>query len=231
VSAPKATGRLAGRLWLLSAVSGGFGLMYIRTGILVSGDATATAANIHAHEPMFRAAIVAGLAAQVFWLFLALTLFHLFKDVSRRASMVLLVSATLTVGLSFVNALNFFSALLVLGDASYLNVFSPDQRDAAAMVLMRLANSAGQGLLEVFWTPFYFSFGWLVLRSGALPRFFGWALGAGSLLFAVNVLQKFLLPSFYPAQVTQLAMLGGVVSALPTMVWLLVRGATAPNVR
>jgi hypothetical protein len=43
--------------------------------------------------------------------------------------------------------------------------------------------------------------------------------------FALNVLQKFLLPAFYPAIFTQLAMLGGALGGIPTIFWLLIRGA------
>ncbi len=217
--------RLAGLLWFMSAATGGWGLFYIRTYVIVPGDATATAGNLTASEFLFRAALVSNLFAQVFLFFLGISLFHIFKEVNRRLATVLLASAITTVGIAVVNTLNHFGALLALGQADFLKVFSNEQLNALAFFFLRLANSYGQGLLEIFWAPFYFSLGLLIIRSRFLPKIFGILLmimGAG---FALNVLQKFLFPAFYPAIFTQLAMLGGALGGIPTIFWLLIRGA------
>ena len=224
MNSSKNTARLAGLLWLLSTAAGGFGLIYIRSNILVPGDAAATAGNIIAAESLYRAAIVSSLFSQIFMFFLGLTLFHLFKEVNKRLATVLVASVIIAVTIAFANSLNHFGALLVLGQADYLNVFSAEQLDAIAMTLIRLANSAGQGLLEIFWAPYYFSFGLLTIRSRFLPKVFGILLmimGAG---FAINVFEKFLFPQFYPALFSQLAMLGGALGGIPTMLWLLIKG-------
>lgn len=93
------------------------------------------------------------------------------------------------------------------------------------MIFLRLSNSFGQGLLEIFWVPYYFSFGLLIIRSRFLPKIFGIMLIVASLGFAVNILDKFLIPQFYPAAFTQLAMTLSALSVLPTMFWLLIKGA------
>jgi hypothetical protein len=221
------TGRLAGLFWLLSALTGGFGLLYIRSNVLVSGDAAATAANIAASEFMFRAAVVSGLLSQVFWFLLGLTLFHLFKDVNKRLATLLLASVMIFVGIAVLNTLNYFGVLLILSRPEFLNVFNNQQLDALALFLMRLANGSGQALVEIFWVPFYVSFGLLILRSGYLPRLFGILLLIAGVFFGLNILQKFLVPQFYPALFTQLATLGGAVSGISTILWLLIRGSNA----
>jgi hypothetical protein len=104
----KKQGRLAGLLWFLCALTGAFGLIYIRSNVLVPGDAAATAAHIVASEFLFRAAIVGNLLSQVFLFFFGLTLFHLFKEVDRKLAMVFLGSVMLTVGIAVVNNLNSF---------------------------------------------------------------------------------------------------------------------------
>ena len=48
------TARIAGALYLLMAVTGLFGIMYVPSTIIVSGDATATVNNILASELLFR---------------------------------------------------------------------------------------------------------------------------------------------------------------------------------
>jgi hypothetical protein len=47
--------------------------------------------------------------------------------------------------------------------------------------------------------------------------------------FAVNILQKFLIPQLYPAMFTQSAMTLGALGGVPTMLWLLSKGANAPK--
>src|SRR6266700_3534815 len=83
MNSTKNTARLAGLLWFLSAVTGGLGLFYVRSSVIVAGDAAATAANIVSSEPSFRAAIVSSLFSQIFLFFVGLTLFHLFKEVNK----------------------------------------------------------------------------------------------------------------------------------------------------
>lgn len=219
------TTRRPGLLWFLAAVTGGFGLFYMRSYVIVSGDAAATVANIMASEFSYRAAVVSGLFSQIFMFFLGLTLFHLFKDVNRRLATVLLTSVMMTVGIAVINTLNHFEALLVLSQADYLKVFNPEQLHAVAMNSLRLANSSGQGLLEIFWTPYCFSFGLLIIRSKFLPKIFGILLMIMGVGFAINVFEKFLIPQFHPAMFTQLAMTLGALGAIPTILWLLIKGA------
>ena len=229
MNSSKKTARLAGLLWPLSTATGGFGLIYIRSNVIVPGDAAATAGNIMAVESLYRAAIVSSLFSQIFMFFLGLTLFHLFKEVNKRLATVLVASVMLSVAIAVVNTLNHFGVLLVLGRTDYLNVFSPEQLDAIAMTLIRLANSAGQGLLEIFWAPYYFSFGLLTIRSRFLPKIFGILLMFMGIGFAINVFEKFLFPQFYPALFSQLAMFGGALGGIPTMLWLLIKGANVQS--
>ena len=225
MNSTKSTARLAGLLWFLSAVTGGLGLSYLRSSVIVVGDAAATAANIVASESLFRASIVSTLFSQIFLFFLGLTLFHLFKEVNKVLATVCLTSAMMTVAIAVVNVLNLFGALLVLGQADYLKVFNPEQLNAMTMIFLRLANSFGQGLLEIFWTPYFFSFELLIVSSRFLPKIFGILLMIMSVGFAINVFTKFLIPQFYPAIFTQLAMALGALGGIPTMLWLLIKGA------
>ena len=225
MNASKKTARLAGLLWLLSTATGGFGLISIRSNVLVPGDAAATAGNIIASEFLFRAAIVSGLFSQIFLFFLGLTLFHWFKKVNQRLATVLLASVIVSVAIAVVNTLNHFGALLILSGADFLDVFNIEQRNAMAFIFLRLANGAGQGLLEIFWAPYYFSFGLLIIRTRYLPKIFAILLMIMGVGFALNVFQKFLFPQFYPALFTQLAMFGGALGGIPTMLWLMIKGA------
>ena len=224
MNSTKKTARLAGLLWLLAAVTGGFGLSYIRSKVIVPEDAAATVANIMASEFLYRAAIVGTLFSQIFMFFFGLTLFRLFKGVHEGLATVFLISIMMTVGIAVVNTLNHFEALLILSQADYLKVFNPEQLKAMAMTSVRLANSSGQGLLEIFWAPYYFSFGLLTIRSKFLPKVLGILLMLMGVGFATNILEKFLIPQFHPVMFTRLAMSLGALGGIPTILWLLIKG-------
>jgi len=222
-------GRFAGLLWFGSAVLGGFGLFYVRSNIIVSGDAAATAANVLASESMFRVAIVSTLFSQVLLFLFGVSLFHLFKEVHKVLATVLLTSILMTVAIAIVNQSNNLGALLVLSQADYLNVFNADQRNAMAMIFLRMGNT-GQGLLEIFWTPYFFSFGLLVVKSRYVPKILGILMMIMSVGYALNVSTKFLIPHFHPALFTQLAMSLGALGGIPSILWLLIKGPKVERV-
>jgi hypothetical protein len=221
----KRSARIAGLLWLLTGVTGGFGLIYMRSSVIVTGDAGATAANIVSAEFYFRLAIVSTLLSQVFLFFLGISLFDLFKEVSKRLATILLAAVMLTAVIAVVNQLNNFGALFLLSQPDLLKSFSGEQINALALFLLRQANSTGQGLLEIFWIPYYFSFGLLIVKSRYLPRVFGFMLMMMSAGFALNLLDKFLIPWFYPDIFTRVAMTLSAIGVLSTMLWLLIMGA------
>jgi hypothetical protein len=220
--------RRAGLLWLVSTLTGGTALMYVRSHVYVPGDAAATASAILADVLRFRFAIVGALVAQLAMLFLALELYRVFAPVERVLARVLLLAMAISVALACANQLPNLIALLLLGPEPYLQVFPQVQRETSVLLLLRVQNGVGQGLLEIFWTPFYVALGLLALRTRALPRVLGVLLVLMGVGFAVNILDKLLAPQFHPELFTQLAMALGALGGLPTMLWLLVRGLAPP---
>jgi hypothetical protein len=60
--------RTAGWLYLLLVIPGPFVHIYLPSKLIVRGDAAATAANLLAHEKLFRFGMVADVAGSVFFL-------------------------------------------------------------------------------------------------------------------------------------------------------------------
>ena len=228
MNSTKNTARLAGLLWVLVGVTTGFSLGYVRTKLIVSLDAAATVSNIIASESLFRAAIASSILSQIFLLFFGLTIFRLFKGANKTLATIFLSSLLVGVAIGVVNSLNNLGALLVLSNPDNLKAFQPDQINALAMIFLRQANGSGQGLLEIFWTPYYFSWGLLIVKSKYLPGILGVLLMMMSVGYAINILDKFLIPQFHPVAFTRLAMTLGAIGGIPTILWLLIKGA---NVR
>ena len=217
----KKTARLAGLFWVLSAVTAGFSLVYVRPQLIAFADATATANNILANESLFRMAIASTLFSQVFLLFFGLMAFRLFKGLSKTWANLFLTSIMMSVAIAVVNTLNNIAALVVLSKAEYLNVFGQEQLNAIMMIFLRV-NNFGQGLLEIFWMPYLFALGFLIIKSKFMPRILGILLIIGSFGYPINAFAKILFPQS-PAIISQLTMFGGSL-LIPTILWLLIKG-------
>ena len=218
----KRTARLAGLFWLLGATVASFGLVYVRPKLIVFADAAATANNILANESLFRLGIAGNLLGQIFLLFFGITAYRLFKQVDKTWTSVFLTFVLISAAIAIVNSLNNIAVLVVLSKVDYLNVFGQEQLNALMMIFLRL-NNFGIGLAELFLSPYLFALGLLVIKSKFLPRLLGILPIIGSFGFLINTFTKILVPQFYPATFTQLAMFGGSL-LLPTILWLLIKG-------
>ena len=176
-----------------------------------------------ANESLFRMAIVSSLFTQIFFFFFGLTVFRLFKEVNKTWATVLLTSILMTVAIAVVNSLNNIAALTVLSKVDYLSVFGQEQLNAIAMIFLRLSNS-GVGLYELFLAPFLFAFGLLIIKSKYMPKILGILLMISAFGFPLNTFTKILIPQFYPALFTRLAMFGGGLGGIPIIFWLLIKG-------
>ncbi len=95
-SSIRTTARLAGLVYLVTACLMVFSFMVQPRAFIVNGDAAATAQRILAGESMYRVMVLTSLIAQVLFIFVALLLHQLFRDVDRwhaRAMAVLVLVA------------------------------------------------------------------------------------------------------------------------------------------
>lgn len=215
--------RVAGALYLVASLVGVVRLLYIPSRLIVAGDAAATAANLRAHEMLFRWGLVSQLAAAVLWLFVVLALYELLKGVGQGlAELMVLLGALMVVPISFANVANDAAAMLLVHGASFLNVFEPAQRDAMAMFFLRL-HHYGDLANEVFWGLWLLPFGLLVYRSRFLP----WLLGVWLMAGCFGYLAVSFAGFVHPEQEGTVAIWAQalMIGELAMMLWLLVMGA------
>jgi hypothetical protein len=219
----KKKARIAGFLYLLLVIAAPFRLLYIPNTLFVSGDATATARNILAHETLFRLGIVSDLFCGVVLIFLVLAFYRLFSEVDRNlAVLVIIVGGVMPATIDFFNVWNDAAALSLVHGAGYLSVFSKNQLDALAMLFIHLH---GQELVaaEVLWGLWLFPLALLVIRSGFLPRFIGiWLIINGFAYFILSITGEFF--SQYEATVANFAF-PAQLGEIALVSWLLIVGA------
>jgi len=223
MNSTKNTARLAGLFWLLTAATASFGLVYVRSRLIVFTDAAATVNNIIAFESLFRAGIASFILSQIFSVFFGLTIFRLFKGFNKTLTMVFLTSLLVGAGIGVVNSLNNLGAVTLVTNPDYARAFQSEQLNAIAMTFLRM-NNYGIGLMEIFTALYMFSFGLLIIRSGYLPQVLGILLMIGACAFPINTFTKILTPQFHPALITQLTMLFNAFGPPATILWLLIKG-------
>ena len=164
--------RVAGAIYLSMVVTGPFTLIYIPSTLIVRGNASATANNILAHETLFRFGIVADLMTSVIFICLVMALYRLFSSVNKTIASLMVALVLVSAAVGFVNVLNYIAALTLFRGADFLAVLEKPQRDALAMLFLRL-DSQGNVINEIFWGLWLLPFGLLVMRSRFLPRILG----------------------------------------------------------
>ena len=87
MSSPKRLARIAGLLYLIVGIFGGFAIAYVTATVYVPGDAATTAGNIVANSGLVRIGVIADLLQATVFVFLAMVLYillnHVHKNVAR----------------------------------------------------------------------------------------------------------------------------------------------------
>lgn len=220
-------GRVAGLLYLL-LMAAPLRLIYIPAKLFVKGDATATANNIAAHEMLFRMGMVSDLVVGVGLIFVVLAFYRLFKGVDRAlAVQVILLGGVLPGCIYFLNVANDGVALLLARGEPFLDAFDTPQRDALAMLFLRLH---GQVVVaaELLWGLWLLPLGWLVYRSRFLPRFIGAWLLLNGIAYVAACAVGLLAPQY--TQILSRLSFPAMFGEVALMLWLVIRGVSAQAV-
>jgi hypothetical protein len=168
-----------------------FALVYLPSRLIVRGDAAATAGNILASESLFRVGILTLLFNSIASIFLVLALYQLLKVVNRNTASLMVIFMLAAVPIAMLNELNNLAVLQLLSSADYLNVFRTDQLQALVYFFLRL-HGQGLNIAQIFWGLWLFPMGYLVFKSGFLPRILGILLMIGCFGYVIQSVAAFL---------------------------------------
>ena len=225
MSFPRNPGRFAGLLYVLTSIVGSFAMGYVPSKLIVHGNAAATSNNIVASETLFRLGIAGELIGQAGFIFVALALYDLLKGVNRRHASLMVLLIVVSIPIAFLNELNSIAALVLARGADFVSVFEKPQRDAMAMLFLKL-HGQGFGVAEIFWGLWLFPLGLLVYRSRFLPRFLGVWLGLAGVAWVILSLTSILLPQYQDKVYTYSQ--PAIIGEIAFMFWLLIKGAKPP---
>jgi hypothetical protein len=190
----KKTARIAGVLYLLVGIFGGFAEGYVEPKMYVAGNAAVTAGNVIANAGLVRMGVVADLLDQTFFVFLALTLYTLLNHVNKSVARAMVVLVILAVGVSSLNAVFEFEGLRVATESGFATAFG----SATSGIVLLLLDAQHYGLLvaQIFFGLWLAPLGYLAWKSGWFPKALGVILIVGTVCYLVDLLAAFALPAF-----------------------------------
>jgi uncharacterized protein DUF4386 len=223
VTSRRRTARLAGALYVAMSLFAAVGLVYFPGRFVVQGDAAATASRIVAAPLLYRLWSVTDLVAGVFAIYLAMTLYQLFKDVDRNQARVLVAMLLVQVPMWFALTLTQLAPRVLLNGSSYWSVFDKPQLDALALGFLGLS-SRGVGAMSAYSGLWLLPLGLLVYRSGFIPRMLGVFLIVAGCSYLISAATYFILPAYYGTVFWGAAPLYG-LGEISIVGWLLIKGA------
>jgi hypothetical protein len=217
----KKQSRIAAALYFLNGLPAPFALLYVPSVLLVRGDAAATANNVRDSVALLRLGMAGELFSSTIVIFAVLAFYHLFKAVSQKHAMAMMILMLISVPISYLNVLNDLAALTFARGPEFLSIFDQAQRDALVLFFLRLHNQ-GFILAQIFWGLWLFPFGIAVMRSGFIPRFVGIATIIAGCGYVISSSVSLFLPASVQG-IGDLAMILGVGEL--AFFWLLIWGA------
>lgn len=212
---------MAGLLYLVIIVSGISSEVFIRSGLIVAGDAAATAGNILASEWLFRVGFAADSIMLLCDVAIAILFYVLLKPVNKTLALMAAAFRLTQAAVLGFNLLNYYAALLLLKGAAYAAGFEAGELRALAMLFLEM-HSHGYDLGLLFFALSSLILGYLVIKSDYFPGILGYGLMAAGVVYLAGSFTRFLYPdyapNFAPVYIVPL------IAELSFCLWLLFKG-------
>lgn len=209
---PKAAARMAGALYLVIIIAGVGSEVLLRAPLSVAGDPEATAQGILAALPQFRLSIAADAIMAMADVALAGLLFVLFRPVSATLSLMAMTFRLVQAAILGMNLLHLQEVTMILGAGL----------PADMAVLSLEAHAQGYDIGLIFFGINSVLTGYLIVRSGFLPRTIGFLLGGAGLVYLTGSALRILAPAAVPA--FEMAYVLPLVAESAMALWLITRG-------
>ena len=221
-TSPQTYARIGGVLYLIIIVVGLFGEAFVRDRLIVSGDAAATAANIVSHESLWRFHIAAELFLLICAVALLMILYALLRPVSRDVMLLAVFFNLVAIIIEAATTMYLLEALFPLGNARYLKAFTPEQLYAMASLSLK-SHGYGFGVSLIFFGCFCLIVGYLIFKSGYLPKTIGVLMQIAGVCYLTNSFALILSPAvanrLFPA-----ILVPAFIGEASLCLWLLVKG-------
>lgn len=207
--------RLAGFIYAIVVIAGTFSLGYAPGLVFAGATPAEIAQSAAANEPLLRLLIAGELVCYTAFLVLPLALYRLLAPAGQFAASVMAALAMMSVPFGFANVMHLFDILRAIDAGGGAEIIpAAYERHRAGLLVQSIA-----------WGGWLLPFGWLVIRSGFLPRLLGLILIAAGIGYLVHFTGRLLFNEAYEASGLAPILRAPRVGEIAICVWLLVMGA------
>jgi hypothetical protein len=212
----------------VARIAGGCYLVYILAMVLADvlghigrGDAQQIYQTLATDAWSFRLGLVVAFLSALLFLMTAWSLYVLLRPVDANLALLFLLLNAVGVAMQCASQLPLV-AVLLLGDGG-MQAYSAAQREGLAYLAINTYRTSFV-TAQLFFGTWLFPLGYLVYRSGFLPRLLGVLLLLDGVAVMIWFLQALLLPAYHALSVPGLIV--SFVAEVGLALWLLVRGVT-----
>lgn len=212
-------------LYFLTAIAGE--LVSAQSGVSgfsVPTDAAATAGRLLSHQAAFEMGFAITLVSIALYVALTALLYTMLRPVNRNVALTAALFSVIGQAVAACAAVLQLAPLAILTGAVHLAAFTTEQVQALALLFLQINAQAGTVAL-LFDGLFLALLGWLIFRSGFLPRALGVLVAAAGIAWLT-----FQVPPLAQRIGSEVEVLG-VVAEAALMLWLLVVGVRSPATR
>jgi Domain of unknown function (DUF4386) len=216
------TARRAGLLYFIVVITGIFSLAYVPSKLIDFKDATLTLQQIRSGELLFRLGIIGSVICYTAFTLLPLVLYKLLNPVSKNMAWLMVILALLSVPISFLNLQHKYSVLALIEKTDALATMNGALSEQVLFQLKKYNN--GILIAQVFWGLWLFPFGYLVYKSGFLPKGLGLLLMLGCIGYLANFTGNTLSGQFDETGLAGYSTLPASLGEIGICLWLLIIG-------
>ncbi len=219
----KRNAKIAGILYLIVVVTGILSLGYIPSQLVVWEDKVLTFNTILKNENLYRLEVFLSVICYLTFTFLPLVLRELFKGINSFMANAMVILVWISVPITFYNLQHKYMILDIIHKENYLNSYNESQLQTQIMILLN-QYQYGIFIATFFWGLWLFPFGYLVYKSGFIPKIFGILLMLGCCCYLVNFTGNSLLLNYQDLGISKYIGKIPAIAEIGICVWLILVG-------
>lgn len=218
--------RIAGVLYILIIVFGIYSEVFVRSNLIVSGNADATVTNIMLAKTFYLSAFAGDFIMIVCDIAIAVIFYILLKHVNNTLAITASLFRLIQAAILGFNLLNYYAASLLVESTVYADIFEKSQIATLAFFFLNM-HSYGYDLGLLFFAISNFILGYLIIKSKYFPTVLGLGIIAAAAVYLSGSMVRFLLPEF--TNITEPLYILPFVVELSFALWLLIKGIKSHN--
>ncbi|WP_430412814.1 DUF4386 domain-containing protein [Kordia sp.] len=214
-------------LLFILIITGIFAEFFVRQKLYIINNHEATAQNIIENQWLFRLGFVSDLAMSTLFFIYGYVLYLIFKSVNKNMSLFLLLCSVISVAMFCQNSLNQFAVLKLLINPVYPEAFKPEQLHILSMFFQNI-HIKGYAVNQIFYGLYLFPLGYMIIKSGIVPKIIGVFLILGFLGDLIEVLVYFLFPNAESLLLDNITIFAD-IGEFSLCFWFLIMGVKTPK--